>query len=115
MAEVLSSPDGKSISDQNPLPVKVVSGSGDGGSNMRFLFGTSDPTSNDGQPGDVFLNTSSGDIFSNDNGNWNKQGNLKGPRGSQGDPGPQGPPGFGTEEQYNDIIARLEALEGAGS
>ena len=56
----------------------------------------------------------------------------RGPRGEQGEPGPagsdgeqgppgedgaQGPPGkdgadgFGTEEQYNDIIARLEALE----
>ena len=54
---------------------------------------------------------------------------LKGERGEQGIPGPQGPPGvdgvdgkdgtngakgadgFGTEAQYNDIIARLEALE----
>src|SRR5690625_5730818 len=47
----------------------------------------------------------------------------RGPRGEQGEPGPagsdgeQGPPGedgadgFGTEAQYNDIIARLEALE----
>ena len=47
--------------------------------------------------------------------------------GPQGPQGPQGPPGkdgvdgkdgtngkdgFGTEAQYNDIIARLEALEG---
>lgn len=47
-----------------------------------------------------------------------------GPQGPKGDPGPKGDkgakgdkgdPGFGTEEQYNDIIARLEALEGAGS
>lgn len=39
----------------------------------------------------------------------------KGDPGDPGDPGPQGPAGkdgFGTEEQYNDIIARLEALEG---
>lgn len=47
----------------------------------------------------------------------------RGPRGEQGEQGPpgedgaQGPPGedgangFGTEAQYNDIIARLEALE----
>src|SRR5690625_986969 len=47
----------------------------------------------------------------------------RGPRGEQGEPGTagsdgeQGPPGedgadgFGTEAQYNDIIARLEALE----
>jgi len=40
-----------------------------------------------------------------------------GPEGPQGEPGPEGPqgpqgePGFGTEEQYNDIITRLEALE----
>jgi len=51
---------------------------------------------------------------------------LKGERGEQGLPGPQGEQGpagqdgtngtngadgFGTEAQYNDIIARLEALE----
>lgn len=35
----------------------------------------------------------------------------RGPKGSKGDPGKDG---FGTEEQYNDIISRLEALEGAG-
>ena len=40
-----------------------------------------------------------------------------GPKGDKGDPGEQGEPGkdgadgFGTEAQYNDIIARLEALE----
>lgn len=41
---------------------------------------------------------------------------LKGEKGDKGDPGPQGPAGkdgFGTEAQYNDIIARLEALENA--
>jgi hypothetical protein len=42
----------------------------------------------------------------------------QGEPGAQGDPGEQGPPGadgadgFGTEAQYNDIIARLDALEG---
>jgi len=102
---------------------------GGGGSSMRFLFGESDPTESDGQPGDVFLNTNSGDIFSNDNGTWNLQGNLQGPQGIAGAEGEQGPPGndgtdgeqgppgsdgadgFGTETQYNDIISRLEALE----
>ena len=41
---------------------------------------------------------------------------LKGEQGPPGEQGPQGPPGkdgFGTEAQYNDIIARLEALESA--
>ena len=34
-----------------------------------------------------------------------------GEQGEQGIQGPQGADGFGTEAQYNDIIARLEALE----
>ena len=56
-----------------------------------------------------------------------------GPQGPQGPEGPRGPAGadgakgatgaagkngadgFGTEAQYNDIIARLEALEGAAA
>ena len=38
---------------------------------------------------------------------------AKGDKGDQGDPGTPGANGFGTEAQYNDIIARLEALETA--
>ena len=37
----------------------------------------------------------------------------QGPKGDKGDPGKDGADGFGTEAQYNDIIARLEALESA--
>ena len=37
----------------------------------------------------------------------------KGDKGDRGDRGPAGNDGFGTEAQYNDIIARLEALESA--
>lgn len=43
---------------------------------------------------------------------------AQGPKGDKGDagaPGADGADGFGTEAQYNDIIARLEALEGAGA
>ena len=35
----------------------------------------------------------------------------KGDKGDPGTPGADGADGFGTEAQYNDIIARLEALE----
>lgn len=38
---------------------------------------------------------------------------VDGQQGTQGNPGADGKDGFGTEAQYNDIIARLEALEGA--
>ena len=36
---------------------------------------------------------------------------AKGDKGDPGTPGADGADGFGTEVQYNDIIARLEALE----
>ena len=36
---------------------------------------------------------------------------AKGAKGDTGEQGPAGADGFGTEAQYNDIIARLEALE----
>lgn len=35
----------------------------------------------------------------------------KGPKGDKGATGTAGKDGFGTEAQYNDIIARLDALE----
>ena len=39
----------------------------------------------------------------------------QGPKGPKGDKGDPGADGFGTEAQYNDIIARLEALESAAT
>ena len=38
---------------------------------------------------------------------------VAGEKGDKGDKGDPGADGFGTEAQYNDIIARLEALEAA--
>lgn len=64
-----------------------------GGSSMRFLSGTTNPTPEIGVPGDVYLNTSSGDLFKNDNGTWNLLMNLVGPQGPKGDTGPEGPQG----------------------
>lgn len=39
---------------------------------------------------------------------------ANGQDGAEGPKGADGADGFGTEAQYNDIIARLEALEGDG-
>ena len=36
---------------------------------------------------------------------------IQGEQGPQGIQGPKGADGFGTEEQYNEIIRRIEALE----
>jgi len=70
----------------------LLQGAG-GGGGMRFLSGATDPTSSDGQPGDVYLNTSTGDLFRNDNGAWILLMNLVGPEGPEGPQGPQGPQG----------------------
>ena len=50
-----------------------------------------------------------------DTGEQGPQGDAgaKGAKGDTGAQGPAGADGFGTEAQYNDIIARLEALEAA--
>src|SRR5690606_36986173 len=66
---------------------------GGGGGGMRFHFGSGAPDASLGAPGDVYLNTSNGDFYLNQNGTWNQIGNLRGPQGSQGPEGPQGDPG----------------------
>ena len=56
-----------------------------------------------------------------DKGDTGEQGpqGIQGPKGDTGEQGPQGiqgpkgADGFGTEEQYNEIIRRIEALESA--
>ena len=100
-----------------------------GGTSMEFLFGSIAPEDTVGKTGDVYLNTANGDFYKKTDA-WAKIGTLIGPKGDKGDPGEPGPPGekgeqgepgkdgadgFGTEAQYNDIIARLEALESAGA
>jgi len=66
---------------------------GGGGGGMRFHFGTGAPDASLGAPGDVYLNTSNGDFYLNQNGTWNQIGNLRGPQGPQGPQGPEGDPG----------------------
>ena len=62
---------------------------GQNGQNGRdgkdILSGTSDPISETGKEGDKYVNTTTGDIFVKKNGQWEREGNLKGPKGDQGD------------------------------
>ena len=62
---------------------------GQNGQNGRdgkdILNGTSDPTSETGKEGDKYVNTTTGDIFAKKNGQWEREGNLKGPKGDKGD------------------------------
>ena len=62
---------------------------GENGQNGRdgkdILSGTSDPISETGKEGDKYVNTTTGDIFVKKNGQWEREGNLKGPKGDKGD------------------------------
>ena len=58
-----------------------------------ILSGTSDPTSETGKEGDKYVNTTTGDIFVKKNGQWEREGNLKGPKGDQGETGAAGATG----------------------
>lgn len=102
--------------------VELVGGSAGGGGGMRFEFGEEAPEPSLGQPGDVYLNTSNGDFYLNQNGEWNQVANLQGPTGPQGDAGPQGDTGPSgadgqdgqdaeqqfTPEQVDQLLALIE-------
>ena len=70
---------------------------GENGQNGRdgkdILSGTSDPTSETGKEGDKYVNTTTGDIFVKKNGQWEREGNLKGPKGDKGEDGATGATG----------------------
>lgn len=118
----------KPLSIDGAIPVTIVSG-GTGGTSVTFLSGTVAPTADKGVNGDVYLNTSNGNLHRKDAGAWVLLMNIKGAKGDTGAQGIQGiqgvkgdkgdtgatgakgADGFGTEAQYNDIIARLQALE----
>ncbi|KEQ40082.1 LPXTG-motif cell wall anchor domain protein [Streptococcus mitis] len=61
---------------------------GDDGKDI--LNGKTDPTSETGKDGDKYVNTEIGDIFVKKNGQWEKEGNIKGPKGDKGENGTNG-------------------------
>ena len=109
----------KPLSINGGIPVTIVGG-GTGGTSVTFLSGAVAPTADKGVDGDVYLNTSNGDLHKKESGAWTLLMNLKGATGAQGiqgvkgdtgATGAKGADGFGTKAQYDDIIARLVALE----
>ena len=62
----------------------------DGQNGKDILSGTTDPTSETGKEGDKYVNTTTGDIFVKKNGQWEREGNLKGPKGDKGETGAAG-------------------------
>ena len=70
---------------------------GDNGERGRdgkdVLNGKVNPEASQGKDGDKYVNTETGDIFVKDNGTWEKEGNIKGPKGETGEVGPKGDAG----------------------
>ena len=66
-----------------------------------ILSGTSDPTSEIGKEGDKYVNTTTGDIFIKKNGQWEREGNLKGPKGDNGKDGAAGETGAAGQNGQN--------------
>ena len=61
----------------------------DGRDGKDVLNGKVDPTT-EGKDGDKYVNTESGDVFVKNNGTWEKEGNIKGPKGDKGEQGLRG-------------------------
>ena len=73
----------------------------DGRDGKDILSGTSDPTSETGKEGDKYVNTTTGDIFVKKNGQWEREGNLKGPKGDKGEDGAVGATGAAGQNGQN--------------
>lgn len=66
---------------------------GDPGESSMWYVGTSIPTGVDYREGDMYLNTSNGNVYRYNNNVWLYRGNIKGPAGPRGDQGIAGPTG----------------------
>ncbi|CIQ40365.1 collagen-like surface-anchored protein [Streptococcus pneumoniae] len=62
----------------------------DGRDGKDVLNGKANPEAHQGKDGDKYVNTDTGDVFVKNNGNWDKEGNIKGPKGDKGERGEDG-------------------------
>ena len=66
----------------------------DGRNGAELLSGATAPTAKDGKDGDTYIDANTGDVYKKEGGNWNKNGNIKGPEGEKGSDGAQGSQGI---------------------
>lgn len=84
------------MATKEELKQKFATGKTPTGEDFAALIDTVGEKGDKGDPGEPGKDGAKGD---------------KGVKGDSGAPGAPGKDGFGTEEQYNEIISRLEALE----
>lgn len=66
------------------IPWAAITGTGGTASTFVFHTETTDPTSSDGNDGDLWLTTTDGDVFKKSGGAWSFKYNIKGATGSAG-------------------------------
>ena len=84
----------------------------DGRDGKDFLNGKVNPEANQGKDGDKYVNTETGDVYVKNNGNWENEGNIKGPKGDKGETGARGEKGeTGARGEKGETGARGEKGE----
>ena len=85
------------IKDGQDGAVGAKGDKGDAGAAGRdgkdVLNGKVNPEASQGKEGDKYVNTETGDVFVKNNGNWDKEGNIRGAKGETGAAGPKGDKG----------------------
>lgn len=74
----------------------------DPGGAAKWLTGSGPPSDALGSNGDMYLNTSNGNVYSKSSGSWSLEGNIEGPQGDPGtgSPGSPGAAGFSPGFQF---------------
>ena len=99
----------------------VAGAKGDAGAAGRdgkdVLNGKANPEASQGNNGDKYVNTETGDIFVKNNGTWEKEGNIKGPKGDKGERGQDGTQGLPGQNGTNGQNGRdgKDILNGTGT
>ena len=76
------------------------------------MNGKVNPEANQGKDGDKYVNTETGDVYVKNNGNWENEGNIKGPKGDKGETGARGEKGeTGARGEKGETGARGEKGE----
>ena len=81
------------------------------------LNGKVNPEASQGKDGDKYVNTETGDVFVKNNGTWEKEGNIKGPKGDKGERGQDGAQGLPGQNGTNGQNGRdgKDILNGTGA
>ena len=80
-----------------------------------ILSGTGTPSNTTGIDGDLYLDSTTGDLYFKDGGTWKPNGNLKGSKGDKGDTGATGPQGPKGQDGIHALTITKTETDGNGN